>query len=158
MRIAIVGGQYFDTNELDRFLFNLAEKYPDAVIVTGEGRGAEKHTAESAKLLGFRVEQHTVTDQHRKWFGDAALDCQVNTILLDAEIIVLISNGGRCKIALDWWHRMNMHQRDNRGGLVKKKGKYVSLRAESRRIKLFQIATATRGKKTPADTRTTVAA
>lgn len=144
MRIAVVGGMYFDMKALDQFLWRLKEKYPDATIVTGEGKGAERHAFESAKLLGFKVIQHRVTDRQVQWFGDAALDCQVSTILAKADVILVVSNGGRSKIALDWWHRMNMHQRNDRRGLVKKNGKYVSRREPENQIQLFEIAAATR--------------
>lgn len=145
MRIAIVGGMIFNSKALDDFLWKLKEKHPQATIVTGQGKGAERHAAESAKLLGFNTIVHEVTDQQEEWFGAAALDCQVSEILYGADVILVVSNGGRCKLALEWWHRMNMHQRNVRGGLVKtKQGKYVSRREPGSEIQLFQIATAKR--------------
>lgn len=144
MRVAIVGGLYFDTQALDGFLFKLREKYPDATIVTGQGRGAEKHAAESAELLGFNVIVHEVTEQHEEWFGAEALNCQVSDICYGADIILCVSGGGRPKLAEEWWHRMNMHARNDRRGLIQKKGEYVSRREPENRIQLFKIAAATR--------------
>lgn len=139
MRIAIIGGANYDTEALDKFLWALRDKYPDAEIVTGQGKGAEKHAYESAKLLGFAATQLEVTAQEQEWFGSEALNCQVASILSDADIIVTVGNGSRPTLATNWWHRMNMHERDQRQALVKKKGKYVSHRSPESRITLHHI-------------------
>ena len=115
----------FDNVALDRFLWNLRKKYPEAIIVTGNGRGAEVHAADSAAALGLTVERPKL---QQEWYGDAAMDCQVSDVLTGADVIIIVGTGGRTTIALNWLHRMNMHQRDARGKLVKKDGKYVSLR------------------------------
>lgn len=137
MRVAFVGGAKFDTTALDTFLWKLREKHPGATIVTGNGRGAERHVHDSATALGFKLER---PELHPEWFGTAAMDCQVADILTGTDIIVMVGTGGRVKIAWEWIHRMNMHQRDVRGGLVKNSGHYVSLRTPGTELKFFHVA------------------
>lgn len=127
-RIAFVGGDSYEPIAIDKFLWNLQEKYPRATIVVGSGSRSERHVAEAARSLRFNVETPAV---HPEWFqGDtaAALRWQINDVLLDAPIIVIVGSGGRPELATEWWHRFNMHERDNRGGLVKRNGQYVSHR------------------------------
>lgn len=98
-RIAVVGGASFSEPELDSFLTALYEKYPWATIVTGSAmRSCEPHVAEYARRLGFAVEQ---PEPNHYAFGDEAMDCQVNDIVVDADVIVTVGSptGGRAKRA-----------------------------------------------------------
>lgn len=104
MKIALVGGTKFLPNEVDRFLLALQEKHPNATLITGEARGSEKHAAESARLLGFKVE---VPALHPEWYGEEAPLCQINDVLIEADVIVTmgVTTGGRAKRAIEIWKR-----------------------------------------------------
>ena len=116
-RIAVVGGISFDSQALDRFLLGVAEKYPYATVVTGSARGAERHVQDTCTVIGVPVEVPSVNDD----FGDEALMCQVNDILLRADVIVTVGTptGGRAKRAVEihkrvyaWreeWNRVELH-------------------------------------------------
>lgn len=140
MRIALIGGSKFKPNDVDKFLLKLNEKQADAIIITGEARGAEKHAAESARMLGFKVETLPLYEER---FGKEAGLCQVNDIYMAAEIIVTMGSltGGRVKRVIEIWHRLNMHKRDARGSLLKDKdGRYVSRREPWNHMRLVSIA------------------
>jgi hypothetical protein len=103
----MVGGISFDPNDLDRFLLSLHEKYPNAVIVTGEAQGSEKHAAESARLLGFTVE--TVPEPDANMYGDGTPRVHVERILNLPRVDVIVTMGSpggrRAKAALEIWKR-----------------------------------------------------
>lgn len=139
MRIGFIGAARFDSAALDKFPWNLKAKYPNAVIVTGDGKGAEAHTYESAQMLGFKVKRPELT---KLIDPDSAMLLQVGQIVAESDIIVLVAGGARPKLAKDIWNRINLHEKDKRGGLVKKNGKPVSHRTTP--IQLFEIAPAIR--------------
>ena len=56
MRIAFIGGTEYNEVELEDFLYKLHAKYPDATIVTGAGRGAEKQVKTLLDAIGQTVE------------------------------------------------------------------------------------------------------
>lgn len=135
MRIAFIGSAQYDGAALDSFLWKLRDKYPNATIVTGDGKGAEKHVVESASMLGFTVERPPLTELLDP---DSAMLFQIGEVIANADIIVLVASGGRPKIAKDIWHRLNIHERSPQNALVKRNGQYVSHRTTP--IQLFEIA------------------
>lgn len=95
LHIAIVGGARFDPVKLETFIFKLAEKHPNALIVTGNGRGSEQEVASRARAIGLTVSQPEV---HPEWYGAEALMCQINDILIEAgseAVVVLVGTGAR---------------------------------------------------------------
>lgn len=134
VKIGVVGGMNFDNVVLDTFLWNLKEKYPDATIVTGQGKGAEKHAAESASALGFKIIVLEVTTQETIWFGAEALLLQVEGIVFDADVTLCVGSGGRVKLAWEIHHRLDMTQRDARGHIPKKNPKSGRSPGSERRI------------------------
>lgn len=159
-RIAIVGGSNFDSTALDRFLWQLREKYPNVTIVTGDGRGAERHAADSATVLGFPVERPPLRPE---WYGKEAMMVQVGMVIGGdielyrdpsgkiqhrcvghgrADILLIVGEGARVKRAFDILHTVNMHERDQRGSVVKRNGEYVSHRVHSDPLVWHHIAVA----------------
>jgi hypothetical protein len=92
----------FDDATVNDALRQVALKYPHAVIVTGDGRGAEKHVAEFAELIGLEVMR---ANTYGDYFGKDALVCQVDTILVTTGPIILIGSGERVKRAETWLKR-----------------------------------------------------
>ena len=135
MRIAFIGSAQYDAAALATFLWKLREKHPTATIVTGDGKGAEQNVYEAAQMLGFHVERPELT---KLLDPDLALDFQVGQVIIDADIIVLVASGKRPKLAKDIWNRINLHEKDNRGGTVKRNGQPVSHRTKP--IQLVEIA------------------
>jgi predicted TIM-barrel enzyme len=81
--------------KLETFIFKLAEKHPNAIIVTGNGRGSEQDAASWARAIGFTVIQ---PELHPELFGKEALMCQINEILIQAgsrAVVVLVGTGAR---------------------------------------------------------------
>jgi hypothetical protein len=106
-RIAIVGGQSYVQADLNAFLDALYEKHPYATVVTGSAmRSCEQHVAEYAFRLGFDV---SIPDPNYTAFGDEAMDCQVNDVLIDADVIVTVGSktGGRAKLAAESHKRID---------------------------------------------------
>ena len=140
-RIAMVGGKDFSESALIAFFEQLRLKYPRATIVTGSAAGAERSVRELAQHYGFTVE---VPPVYTEALGSEALICQVNNIVLEADVIVVVGSktSGRAKRALELWHRLNMHRRNARGGLLKEKGGFVSWREPWNLTELHHIAPA----------------
>lgn len=91
-RVAFVGGNTVDEDALNSHLIALRRKYPDAIVVTGSGRGAEKTVADLAAFHGFTVEiPELAENDKREW--------QVNDILMGADVIVVVGGGHRVAIA-----------------------------------------------------------
>lgn len=109
MRVAVVGGTSYVEAELEEFLYALHSKYPESVVVTGSGRGAEAATKTLLDAIGHTVE---VPVEHPEWYGKASGDCQVNDVLVGATVIVAVGSttGGRVKIAADIHKRLNTHR------------------------------------------------
>lgn len=103
-RVAVIGGMNFPLDATNDALRKVASKYPDAVFVTGNGRGAEAHVKEFVGLLGMAVE---VPPLHEEWYGKLASDCQVDDILMQTGPIMLVGSGGRVKRAEDWIKRVD---------------------------------------------------
>ena len=106
-RIAVVGGASYNEVALDAFLAALYEKHPYATVVVGTAlRSCEQHVAEEAFRLGFTVEQPEV---NHKTFGDDAMLCQVNDVLIGADVIVTVGSpsGGRAKRAAEIHKRVD---------------------------------------------------
>jgi hypothetical protein len=96
MKIAVIGSgdnraeaMSYDAVKLEAFILKLAEKYPHATIVTGNGRGAEAATKALAQAIGLTVEQPELRDD---LYGKAALACQINDVLIGADQIVIVGN------------------------------------------------------------------
>ncbi len=105
MRIAVVGGESYVKADLERFLVALYEKHPHATIVTGSAtRSCEPFIRQRAHVLGFKVE---TPEPNYIAFGDEAMACQVNDILIGADVIITVGSkgGGRAKIAETIWKR-----------------------------------------------------
>jgi hypothetical protein len=102
----MIGGMDFDAVKLEDFLFKLAAKHPDVTIVTGNGKGAEAIVKSTAESIGITVEQPALRDD---LYGKAALGCQINDVLIGADVIVLIGSpsGTRPKIAADIHKRID---------------------------------------------------
>jgi hypothetical protein len=107
MRIAFIGGISFDSTTVDTFLWNLKEKYPNAIIATSDTRGSEKHAAESATALGFTVD--TIPSPDAEMYGEGTQRVHVETILNSPRCDVIVTmgspTGGRAKAALEIWKR-----------------------------------------------------
>ena len=107
LRIAIVGGASYVQDDLDTFLLTLHAKYPHATIVTGSAmRSCEPHVKDECFKLGFTVE---VPEPNHAAFGDEAMLCQVNDVLIDADVIVTVGSpsGGRAKRAAEIHKRVD---------------------------------------------------
>ncbi|MBA2726498.1 MAG: hypothetical protein H0U53_10950 [Actinobacteria bacterium] len=105
MRIAIVGGANYVKETLDTFLTKLFQKHPGATIVVGSAlRSCEPYVREKCHALGFTI---ITPEPNHVAFGDEAIACQVNDVLLNADVIVTVGSatGGRAKIATDVWKR-----------------------------------------------------
>lgn len=142
MRIAFVGGSpgHYDEVALTDFLQRVRGKYPDATWVTGSAKGGEAQVREFAELTDMNLVVPSLLDE--KYVNDPMI-LQVNNITPEADVIVCIGTptGARAKVAHELWHRLNMHKRDVRGGLVKVKGQYVSQREPHNQQTLHVIAT-----------------
>ena len=93
-RIAIVGGTDFVAEELEDFLYTLNNKYPDATIVTGNGRGAEKEAQRLLEALGMTVEVPRLhTEFKHKETSFSPTDHQVGTIIEGDFLIYQDENG-----------------------------------------------------------------
>lgn len=126
MRVAFVGGSpgHYDELHITDFLQKLRAKYPDVVIHVGSGKGAEAQVREWAELVGVDT---VIPDVDQAYYGAEADLMQVVDVIKEADAIVTMgtTGGARAKLAIEWWHRMNLHRRNERGGLVKP---YVSQR------------------------------
>lgn len=121
MRIAFVGSQQFNEEALEDFFDKLQDKYPDAVIVTGDGMGAEKAVAWNCARTGLQL---CIPEKQRELFGAGAGDVQVSAIckggwtfgdegdppLADVLVIVGDPKGARPALALQWWKRVWSHE------------------------------------------------
>lgn len=142
MRVAMLGGSpgHYSEVGVTTFLQKLRVKYPDVHVVTGSAKGAEAQVREWLALVG---QPHTIPPLYEAAFGKEALLLQVTNIVLGANVIAIMGTptGGRAKFATDIWHRMNLHKRNERGGLLKVKGEFVSGRVFPEDIqKLVYIA------------------
>ncbi len=105
MRIAIVGGSSYVEEDLEGFLVALYAKHPHATIVTGSAtRSCEPAVRQRCHQLGFRTE---TPEPNHVAYGDEAMACQVNDILIGADAIVTVGSkgGSRAKIAETIWKR-----------------------------------------------------
>lgn len=134
----MVGGKSFSERALVAYFILLKNKYPRATIVTGSAAGAERSIRELATHYGFEVEVPEV------WhiLGKEAAICQVNNIVLGADVIVCVGSptSGRTKRAVEVWHRLNMHKKTPQNGILKVNGKPVSMREPWNQIGLHFIA------------------
>jgi len=123
MRIAFLGGTSYDAGALEDFLLALHQKYPDATIVTGNGRGAEAKVKVQMEAWGHDVIVPTLDNAYS--FSDP-LACQVNDILLNADIIVTVGSrsAGRAKLAWDI-HARQTYKKNPQGGILKTRGQPV---------------------------------
>lgn len=103
--IAVVGGTDYVEADLEAFLYKLHSKYPEATIRTGNGRGAEKAVKTLLEALG----QPVFLPPLRPDLYLNPLDCQINDILIGADVIVVVGNpdSSRPKRALDLWKRLD---------------------------------------------------
>lgn len=106
-KIAVVGGQNYIEEDLETFLRAMYEKYPYATVVIGSAhRSAEPHAAKFAFELGFKIER---PEPNYMAFGDEAMDCQVNDVVAEADVIVTVGSptGGRAKRAAEIHKRVD---------------------------------------------------
>lgn len=115
MRVAMIAGRDIDQMKLTAFLQGLRKKYPDCTIITGNGIGGESRIKEFVKLVDMKLE---VPEQHPEWFGEDAGDCQVNDIMLTADVIVTVGSrtAERNKIAEMIYKRMDAWRGGFMGG------------------------------------------
>jgi len=129
-RIAIVGGTDYVPEELEDFLYALHTKYPDALIITGNGRGAEKEVQRLLEAIGHTVEIPRLhTEFKHKETSFSPTDHQVGTIIEGdfliyqdengktqhrfisprADVIIIVGNpdSSRARKATDVWKRMD---------------------------------------------------
>ena len=110
VNVAVIGGARYDEQKLDDFVFKLAEKHPDAVIFTGGGKGAEKRVIALGTAIGLKVRQAQL---YEEWYGDEALICQVNSILIASGLIspiVLVGSGARVTRAKEIVKRLSPYE------------------------------------------------
>jgi hypothetical protein len=106
VRIAIVGGTDFVPEELEDFLYALNNKYPDAIIVTGNGQGAEKETQRLLEALGMTVEIPRLhTEFKHKETSFSPTDHQVGTII-EGDFLIYQDENGKTQ------HRFISHRAD----------------------------------------------
>jgi len=125
---------------LERFLHRLRKHHPDAIILTGDGRGVEAQVVCDATGLGCEVEQPAL---HPEWFGRQALACQINDIVNGCDVLVIVGarTASRARLAVDIFNRMEMMQRNIRGGLaLDKRGRPISRREPEHQRKLVYIS------------------
>lgn len=114
LHVAIVGGARFDEAKLEDFIFKLAEKHPDAVIFTGSGKGSEKRVIALGEGLGLKVRKAQLYEQ---WYGEDALICQVNSILVASGLmspLVLVGTGARVTRAKEIRKRLSPYEKEPR--------------------------------------------
>ena len=114
MNVAIIGGARFDHTKLEQFMVALAKKHPEAVIFTGNGRGAENEVVNLAKAIGLKGVRPPL---HPEWFGDEALMCQINSILTNSgwtAPVILVGTGARVTRAKEIIHRVGRWDSKNR--------------------------------------------
>lgn len=133
MRIAFVGGQDYKDDALEAFMYALHAKYPDAVIVTGDGRGSEKQVRRLLEAIGHTI----IIPPLRPDLYNDPLSIQVADILLDVDVIVLVGNpdASRNKLATAIWKRID------------------SWREKSKQRPLHNVAVPPKKKKAPAPRR-----
>jgi hypothetical protein len=141
--VAVIGGAKFDRESLRAWIASLPR---DTLLITGEGRFRKDGSAMDAEAtvrlmgtdLGVRVD---VVELREDLYRNKAVDAQIERICtLTAGDIILVGTGGRPNKARDWWHRMNLHERDDRQALVKRSGEYISHRSPENRRGLQEIA------------------
>ena len=97
---ALIGGTKFDEAALETWLKSLP---PDTVIVTGDGRGAEKRTVSLCNELGIRVDTPGQLKVARP------LEVQIEAVMAITQDsrapVVLVGQGGRVNSAKSWLKR-----------------------------------------------------
>lgn len=97
---AVIGGTKFDEAALTQWVEALPQ---DAVVVTGDGRGAEKALRSFLSARGIRVDVPTLLDYPRALDGQSERICAITQDSLSP--IVLIGSGGRVNSAKKWLAR-----------------------------------------------------
>lgn len=97
--LTVIGGTKFDEENLDAYLAELTFYKPDVLLVTGSGRGVEKHVAEIAEEHGIDID--IIETDSKKIEVEAVMAARVDSPVL------LVGDGTRVKQARSWLARAN---------------------------------------------------
>jgi len=91
VRVAIVGSrQGVKLAKVQKFVHDLAAKYPDAVVISGGAKGVDTAAVEDARAYGLRTEVYPADwDRHGKSAGFR----RNRQIVAAADVVVAFWNG-----------------------------------------------------------------